>query len=37
MSEATEKQTMVEPNISNPLVHMVNMNMAITKSKVTKE
>ncbi len=28
---------MVEPKVSNPLVHMVDVNMAITRSKVTKE
>ncbi len=28
---------MVKPKVSNPLVHVVDMNMAITKSKVTKE
>jgi hypothetical protein len=27
----------VKPKVSNPLVHVVDMNMAITKSKVTKE
>jgi hypothetical protein len=27
----------VEPKVSNPLVHMVDVNMAITRSKVTKE
>jgi hypothetical protein len=30
----TTKQVMVEPKVSNPLVHMVDVNMAITKSKV---
>jgi hypothetical protein len=33
----TNKQVMVEPNVSNPLVHMVDVNMAIARSKVTKE
>jgi hypothetical protein len=33
----TEKQTMVEPNVSNPLVHMANVNMATTRSKVTEK
>jgi hypothetical protein len=32
-----EKQVVVEPKISNPLIHMVDMNMAITRNKVTKE
>jgi len=27
----------VEPKVSNPLVHMVDVNMAITRSKVTEE
>jgi hypothetical protein len=33
----TKKQTMVEPKVSNPPVHMVDVNMAITKSKVIEE
>jgi len=33
----TNKQVMVEPKVLNPLVHMVDVNMAITKSKVTKK
>jgi len=33
----TYKQVVAEPKVSNPLVHMVDVNMAITKSKVTKE
>jgi hypothetical protein len=32
-----EKQVMVEPKVSNPLVHMVDMNMAITINKVIRE
>ncbi len=28
---------MVEPKVSNPSVHMVNVNMAITRSKVIEE
>ncbi len=32
-----EKQVMVEPKVSNPLVHMVDVNMAITKNKVIKK
>jgi hypothetical protein len=33
----TKKQIVVEPKVSNPLVHMVDVNMAITKSKVIEE
>ncbi len=33
----TEKQAMVEPKVSNPSIHMVDVNMAITRNKVTKE
>ncbi len=33
----TKKKIVVEPKVSNPLVHMVDVNMAITKSKVTEE
>jgi hypothetical protein len=33
----TYKQAMVEPKVSNPSVHMVDVSMAITKSKVTEE
>ncbi len=32
-----DKQVVVEPKVSNPLVHMVDVNMAITRSKVTKK
>ncbi len=28
---------MVEPKVSNPSVHMVDVNMAITRNKVTEE
>jgi hypothetical protein len=28
---------MVEPKVSNPSVHMVDVNMAITRNKVAKE
>jgi hypothetical protein len=28
---------MVEPKVSNPSVHMVDVNMAITRSKVIEE
>ncbi len=33
----TNKQVVVEPKVSNPSIHMVDVNMAITKSKVIKE
>jgi len=33
----TEKQAVVEFKVSNPSIHMVDVNMAITRSKVTKE
>jgi hypothetical protein len=33
----TNKQAVVEPKVSNPLIHMVDVNMAITRSKVTEE
>jgi len=32
-----KKQVMVEPKVLNPLVHMVDVNMAITRSKVIEE
>jgi hypothetical protein len=32
-----EKPFVVEAKIANPLVHMVDVNMAITKSKVIEE
>jgi hypothetical protein len=32
-----EKQVVVEPKVSNPSIHMVDVNMAITKNKVTEE
>jgi hypothetical protein len=31
-----EKQVVVEPKVSNPLVHVVDVNMDITKNKVIK-
>jgi hypothetical protein len=34
--KSIEKQVMVEPKVSNPSVHMVDVNIAITKSKVTE-
>ncbi len=33
----TYKQAVVEPKVSNPSIHMVDENMAITKSKVIEE
>jgi hypothetical protein len=33
----TNKQVVVESRVSNPLVHMVDVNMAITKNKVIEE
>jgi hypothetical protein len=35
--KTTEKQTMVEPKVANPSIHIVDVNMAITKSKVVEE
>jgi hypothetical protein len=35
--KTTNKQVVVEPKVTNPLVHIMDVNMAITKSKVTKE
>jgi hypothetical protein len=35
--KTTEKQDVVESKVANPLVHILNVNMAITKSKVAKE
>jgi hypothetical protein len=32
-----DKQAMVKPKVSNPLIHMVDVNMAITKSKVIEK
>jgi hypothetical protein len=31
------KPYIMEPKVTNPLVHMVDVNMAITKSKVTEK
>jgi hypothetical protein len=33
----TNKQAMVEPKVSNPLVHMVDMNMATIRNEVIEE
>jgi hypothetical protein len=32
-----EKPSMVEPKVANPLVHMVNVNMAISRNKVIEK
>jgi len=34
--KTTDKQDVVEPKVANPSVHVVDVNMAITKSKDTK-
>jgi hypothetical protein len=35
--KTTYKQVLVEPKVANPLVRIVDVDTAITKSKVTKE
>jgi hypothetical protein len=35
-TKTTKKQVVVKPKVSNPSVHMVDVNMAITRSNVTK-
>ncbi len=32
--KTTNKQVVVEPKVANPLVHIVDVNMAITRNKV---
>jgi hypothetical protein len=32
-----KKQVRIEPKVANALVHIVDVNMAITKNKVIKE
>jgi hypothetical protein len=32
-----EKQVVVEPKVSNPSIHMVDVNMAINRSKVIED
>ncbi len=32
-----EKPSLVEPKVANPLVHIMDVNMAITKNKVIEE
>ncbi len=33
----TKEQAVVEPKVSNPSVHMLDVNMAITKSKIIEK
>ncbi len=35
--KTTNKSVGVEPKVLDPLIHMVDVNMAITKSKVIEE
>jgi hypothetical protein len=35
--KTTKKQVVVEPKVVNPLIHIMDVNMAITKNKVIKE
>jgi len=35
--KSIEKHVVVKPKISNPSIHMVDVNMAITRSKVTEK
>jgi hypothetical protein len=35
--KTTKKPYVVEPKVTNPSVHMVDVNMAITRSKVLKK
>ncbi len=35
--KTTEKPSIMEPKVTNPLVHMVDVNMAITRSKVIEK
>jgi hypothetical protein len=32
-----DKQIVVKPKVANPSIHILDVNMAITRSKVTKE
>jgi hypothetical protein len=34
--KTTKKPFVVEPKVVNPLVHVMDVNMAITRSKVTE-
>jgi hypothetical protein len=35
--KTTKKQVVVKPKVVNPSIHIVDVNMAITRSKVIKE
>jgi hypothetical protein len=35
--KTTDKTSMVEPKVVNPLIHVVDVNMAITRSRVIEE
>ncbi len=35
--KTTKKSFMVEPKVANPLIHVVDVNMAIIRSKVIEE
>ncbi len=35
--KTTKKPSMVEPKLASPSIHIVDVNMAITKSKVIEE
>jgi hypothetical protein len=35
--KTTKKSFVVEPKVANPLVHIMDVNMAITRNKVIKE
>jgi hypothetical protein len=35
--KTAKKSSVLEPKIANPSIHIVDVNMAITKSKVIKE
>jgi chaperonin GroEL (HSP60 family) len=35
--KTTKKPYVVEPKVVNPLIHIVDVNMAMTRSKVIKE
>jgi hypothetical protein len=35
--KTTKKPSMAEPKVANPLVHIMDVDMAITKSKVTEK
>jgi hypothetical protein len=35
--KTTDKQVVVEPKVANPSIHIVDVNMAIIRSKVIEE